>query len=317
VDLSDINDFAILIDSDDGDFSNAHTHFEGRSIVGNMIVFNNVEFEDDDWFTLAVKQQACPTNGIVIPASVCYLTPTPFAPNVGIPNANYQWSFWQGNPSSFTGANASTYWSSGGTFAVQLIIALFDFYQTNEDNPLTGNVLNNDSDPYDNNLTLVTTPISDVSNGVLVLNNDGSFSYTPNAEFSGTENFSYRVCNDGQPVFCSTAIIGNDSISINKDSTATGNLLTNDTDIEGHNLTMTANPIIYPQNGSAVLLSDGTYFRVLWVSIHLAIVCATMVRPNPARKEWYISMWNPSALTLSCIFGWKVHTRMVQICVPT
>lgn len=294
--VSDVNDFAVLIDSDDGDFSNARTHFMGRSINGDTIRFNDVEFEDDDWFTLAVKQQACPTNGIVVPASVCYLTLTSFAPNVGIPNTNYQWQFWQGNPSSVTGTNASTYWSSGGIFPIQLTIeyqhcadtinqnivvdicsdypdALFDFYQTNEDNLLTSNVLDNDSDPHDNNLTLVTTPINDVSNGTLVLNNDGSFSYTPNAEFSGAESFSYRVCNDGQPVFCSTAnvtinvvnindapIIGNDNISINKDSTAIGNLLINDTDIEGDNLTMTTNPIIYPQNGSAVLQSDGTYF---------------------------------------------------------
>jgi len=296
LDLSDVNDFAILIDGDDGDFSNARTHFQERSINGDTIIFNNVAFDDDDWFTLAVKQQTCPTNGIVVPASICYLMPTPFTPNIGIPNANYQWYFGQGNPASFTGSNASTYWSSAGTFPVQLAIeyqhctatinqnitvgicsdypdASFDFYEINEDDLLADNVLNNDSDPYNNNLTLVNTPINDVSDGTLVLNNDGSFTYTPNAEFSGTDNFTYQVCNDGQPVFCSTAnvainvinindapIVGNDSINITNDSTATGNLLTNDTDIEGHNLTITTIPIMYPQNGSAVLQSDGTYF---------------------------------------------------------
>ena len=296
LDLSDLNAFAILIDSDDGDFSNARTHFQGRNISGDTIVFNNVEFDDDDWFTLAVRQQACPSNDIVVPASICYLTPTPFAPNVGIPDATYQWYFGLGNPPSFTGVNASTYWASGGTFAVQLAIeyqhctdtinknvvveicsdypeAIFDFYQINEDDSLTSNILNNDSDPYDNNLTLVTTPISDVSNGTLVLNSDGSFDYIPDPEFSGADNFTYRICNDGQPVFCSTADVAinivnvndspiavNDSINIPNDSTATGNLLLNDTDIEGHNLTMTTTPIAFPQNGNAVLQSDGTYF---------------------------------------------------------
>ncbi|MBF2003220.1 MAG: cadherin-like domain-containing protein [Synechococcales cyanobacterium M58_A2018_015] len=55
-------------------------------------------------------------------------------------------------------------------------------------------VLANDSDPDGNPLTaaLVTAP----SNGTLTLNRDGSFSYSPNAGFSGSDQFTYQA-NDG------------------------------------------------------------------------------------------------------------------------
>jgi len=296
LDISNLNDFAILIDSDDGDFSNARTHFQGAEISGDTITFNGVEFEDDDWFTLAVKQQACPTNGIVVPATVCYLTPIPFFPNINVPNTTYKWSFQQGNPALFIDSDASTYWNITGTFTVELVIeyqhcadtiqqnvnveicsappdATFDFYQIDEDDVLLGNVLNNDSDPYGNNLIVDIMPLNDVSNGSLILNANGDFSYIPNPEFSGTDNFTYQICNDGQPTFCTTAdvtinvvyindapIIGIDSIAITNDSVATGNLLTNDSDIEGDLLTQTTTPIVFPQNGDVILQNDGTYF---------------------------------------------------------
>jgi hypothetical protein len=39
--------------------------------------------------------------------------------------------------------------------------------------------------------------VTGVSNGSLTLNADGSFSYTPNAEFIGTDSFTYKA-NDGE-----------------------------------------------------------------------------------------------------------------------
>jgi N-acetylneuraminic acid mutarotase len=57
-----------------------------------------------------------------------------------------------------------------------------------------GGVLANDSDPDGDDLSanLVTGP----SNGTLDFNADGSFSYTPNANFNGTDSFTYQA-NDG------------------------------------------------------------------------------------------------------------------------
>lgn len=77
-------------------------------------------------------------------------------------------------------------------------VAKNDRYQTNVDNTITINaadgVLNNDSDP---NLDPTTAILqSQPTNGTLEFNADGSFAYTPNPEFSGTDTFTY-VANDG------------------------------------------------------------------------------------------------------------------------
>ncbi len=75
-------------------------------------------------------------------------------------------------------------------------IANNDSYNTNEDTALTvaaAGVLANDTDPSGGALTavLATGP----TNGALTLNSNGSFTYTPNANFSGTDTFTYRAQN--------------------------------------------------------------------------------------------------------------------------
>src|SRR5262249_30329349 len=58
-------------------------------------------------------------------------------------------------------------------------------------------VLSNDSDVEGD--SLVTRLVSGPVNGSLTLNADGSFTYTPNAGFSGTDTFTYRA-SDGNGV---------------------------------------------------------------------------------------------------------------------
>src|SRR5207253_2199841 len=63
-------------------------------------------------------------------------------------------------------------------------VAVADSYSTDEDTPLSVSapgVLGNDTDADGG--TLNATLVSNVSNGTLVLNSDGSFSYTPNSNF--------------------------------------------------------------------------------------------------------------------------------------
>jgi hypothetical protein len=77
-------------------------------------------------------------------------------------------------------------------------VAVDDAYATDEDTALVvdaaNGVLNNDTDVDGDSLTVAL--VSDVSNGSLTLNADGSFSYTPNANFNGVDSFSY-MANDG------------------------------------------------------------------------------------------------------------------------
>ena len=72
---------------------------------------------------------------------------------------------------------------------------------------VSGNVLDNDSDPEGDTQTVNTTPVDDVDNGTLVLNADGTFSYAPNDGFTGTDSFVYSVCDDGTPQACDQATV--------------------------------------------------------------------------------------------------------------
>ncbi len=54
-------------------------------------------------------------------------------------------------------------------------------------------LLRNDGDPEGDPLTVNTTPVSGPANGELILNADGTFTYTPNANFNGTDSFVYEV----------------------------------------------------------------------------------------------------------------------------
>jgi VCBS repeat-containing protein len=76
-------------------------------------------------------------------------------------------------------------------------VAADDAYPCNEDDGLIAfapGVLANDSDVEGDPLTAVL--VDDVANGVLVFNANGSFTYTPNADWNGTDTFTYRA-NDG------------------------------------------------------------------------------------------------------------------------
>ncbi|WP_088340060.1 Ig-like domain-containing protein [Robiginitalea sediminis] len=61
-------------------------------------------------------------------------------------------------------------------------------------------VLANDTDANPGTvLTVGTTPVSGPANGSLMLNSDGSFTYTPNTGYTGSDSFQYEVCDDGAP----------------------------------------------------------------------------------------------------------------------
>jgi len=76
-------------------------------------------------------------------------------------------------------------------------ITLDDSYTTSEDSVLviaTPGVLDNDSDVDDDSISsIIDTSTND---GILLLNSDGSFTYTPNPNFVGSDSFTYYT-NDG------------------------------------------------------------------------------------------------------------------------
>jgi subtilisin-like proprotein convertase family protein len=66
-------------------------------------------------------------------------------------------------------------------------------------------LLANDTDPEGDTLSVSATPVTLPTNGSVVLNSDGSFTYTQNDSLTTTDYFEYEVCDDGVPSECGTA----------------------------------------------------------------------------------------------------------------
>ena len=71
-------------------------------------------------------------------------------------------------------------------------VAVNDSATTAEDTAVSGNVLTNDTDA-DAGTTLTATLGASPAHGTVALAADGSFTYTPNADFNGTDSFTYTA----------------------------------------------------------------------------------------------------------------------------
>ena len=156
-------------------------------------------------------------------------------------------------------------------------IANDDSYSVNEDDPLNVaaiGVLANDTDAL---LVALTVPpasaslVSSTSSGSLTLLADGSFAYTPNADFNGSDVFTYRA-NDGtvesnvasvnitvNPVNDAPVANGNayDAVEGTVLNVAAPGVLENDIDVDGDALTAVLDT--GPTAGSLILNADGSF----------------------------------------------------------
>jgi Ca2+-binding RTX toxin-like protein len=126
-----------------------------------------------------------------------------------------------------------------------------DAFSTDEDTALSGSVLGNDSDLEG---PLSVSLASGPANGSLAFNVDGTFTYTPAADFNGADGFSYIVTDSDGAIASATVIIdvipvndppivGNEIWAVSTASALaldTSTLLANDADPEGSPLTVTA-----------------------------------------------------------------------------
>ena len=165
------------------------------------------------------------------------------------------------------------------TIAVTLIndvpVAQNDNYNTDEDATLTvgaPGVLSNDNDAADVSTSLTVVLVSGPSHGVLTLNPDGSFNYTPTANFNGNDSFTYKTVDAANAesnvatvtiavnALNDAPVANNDSYSTNEDTQivmpAPG-VLSNDTDIDSP--TLTAALVSNPLFGTLSLNSDGSF----------------------------------------------------------
>ncbi|QJX46713.1 tandem-95 repeat protein [Hymenobacter taeanensis] len=80
-----------------------------------------------------------------------------------------------------------------------------DSNEVEKNTKIFGNVILNDIDPKNTGftVTLATNPV----HGALILNPDGSYNYTPNTDFIGTDSFVYRACDKTGTPQCSSATV--------------------------------------------------------------------------------------------------------------
>jgi VCBS repeat-containing protein len=145
-------------------------------------------------------------------------------------------------------------------------------YSTAEDTPLNGSsVLANDSDPVENS-PLTAVLVTNAAHGNVVLNGDGTFTYTPNGNFNGSDSFTYKA-SDGTDFsnvveVCIEVTPVNDAPDAVDDFYSTGQdvplnvpapgVLGNDTDADGDSLSASAGGTS-AQGGTVVMNADGSF----------------------------------------------------------
>lgn len=152
-------------------------------------------------------------------------------------------------------------------------VAEDDDYSVNEDDVLTveePGVLGNDSSSDEDDI-LVAVLVDDVSDGGLTLNDDGSFTYTPDENFNGIDSFTYKAYDGEQYSLTATVRITVDAVndapvgtgdeySVEEDNTLTvpdPGVLANDEDVEGDILY--AVHVMTTSHGVMALDDDGAF----------------------------------------------------------
>jgi len=215
------------------------------------------------------------------PLSVSVVT----GPAHGTLTLNANGAFTYTPDANFNGPDSFTYRASDGTAqsnpaTVRITVtavndaptATADAYSTGEDTALTVNapgVLTNDSDADGDQLSAVLG--LGPSHGTLTLNANGSFTYTPAANYNGPDSFTYRA-SDGTATSSLAAVsitvsavndapaAANDTYSTAEDTALTvaaPGVLGNDTDPDGNPLT--AVKVAGPSHGTLTLNSDGSF----------------------------------------------------------
>jgi len=149
-------------------------------------------------------------------------------------------------------------------------VANADTFGGDEDTVISGNVLDNDTDPDNDTLTVTPATITTANGATVVMAANGTFSYTGAANFHGNDSFSYTA-DDGRGG-TSTAnvtinvasvndapVAGDDAFSGNEDEGISGSLLGNDGDIDGDTLLLAGQTLTTANGGSVTINADGTF----------------------------------------------------------
>jgi uncharacterized delta-60 repeat protein len=139
-----------------------------------------------------------------------------------------------------------------------------DAASTNEDTPVTPDVLGNDCGVNGDLLTVVA--VTNGQHGTVVIDTAGTVTYTPAADWNGTDRFTYTI-SDGQTTATATVTVVvapvNDAptavadvVDTAEDTAVTVNVLANDVDADGDALAVAS--VTQGSFGSVEINADGT-----------------------------------------------------------
>ncbi|WP_206677697.1 DUF7507 domain-containing protein [Winogradskyella eckloniae] len=222
-----------------------------QPVTGNVLT-NDEDFEGDNQ---TVTANTNPANGSVVMNPDGSYTYTPNPGFIGEDTFEYTICD-DGNPQACDSATVYIEVLPQGGPENEAPIANADTATTPEGTPIDIVVLANDFDPDADPISITAT--TDPTNGTVTLNTDGTITYTPNPGFIGEDTFTYTICDDGTPALCDTATVtvtvqdpgmpnttnaNDDAYNTTPDADVTGNVLSNDNDIQGHTQTVTTTTV--------------------------------------------------------------------------
>ncbi|TAK80239.1 MAG: tandem-95 repeat protein, partial [Aquabacterium sp.] len=243
--------------------ADSYTVKHGQSLAVNAPNGVLANDSDIDSASLSVVSTVQPANGTVIVQADGSFTYTPNAGFVGTDT----WTYRVGD-----GVNQATGSVSVLVTNATTPVAGADSYATKQGQALTvtaaNGVLANDSDADGDAITLVSS--AQAAHGTLVVQADGSFVYTPDAGFTGTDTWTYRI-GDGaaqaqgtvtiQVTSATPPVAGNDSYTVQHGKvlsvTAANGVLANDSDPNGGTLSLPA--FTTPAHGTLALQANGSF----------------------------------------------------------
>ena len=150
----------------------------------------------------------------------------------------------------------------------------FETRVNNELNIESPGVLENDSDPDGDDLVIVRFDSTTVEGGQVMLNPDGSFTYTPVDGFEGTDSFSYEISDqnggtDSATVSITVSMTANNAPIAQDDLYNTlidsplnvdaPGVIANDTDADGDELIIVSHDTTSSAGGTVTMVEDGSF----------------------------------------------------------
>ena len=233
----------------------------GQALLGNVLA-NDTDPDGDPLTVVGTGSFSSVMAGSVEMAADGAFTYLPADGYVGMDSFDYTITDGHGN-------TASAVASIEVMPATPVPMAVDDHVTTDEDVAVTIDAAANDVDPSGG--ALVIGAVTQGANGTVNINFDGTLTYTANADFSGTDSFTYTANDIHGAATTATVtvtvvsvndapIASDDQLSATEDTNLTGSVLANDEDADGDALSVTSTgSLATAQGGTVVMNADGSF----------------------------------------------------------